>query len=100
MFQTTESHAKGKKGTSSKKNIKCFNCCKKGHYAHDCCGPGGAKEGQQPPRGQPSKGNDNATNAAASVQDGAWSAVAPGPTEVPAPSPISLPINNETDIYL
>src|SRR5882724_661639 len=99
-FQTVESHAKGKKGALPKKNIECFNCHKKGHYAHDCRGPGGAKEGQQPPRARSSKGNDNAANTAASMPDGAWSAVALGPAEVPAPSPIPLPINDETDVYL
>ena len=37
---------KGQKGAlSSKKNVKCFNCKKKGHYKSECWAPGGRKEG-------------------------------------------------------
>jgi len=50
-FQSLESCSKGKKNNPSKKDIECFNCHKKEHFAHDCHGPGGAKEGQQPSRG-------------------------------------------------
>src|SRR5882724_290778 len=53
-FQSSESCSKGKKSNSSKKDVECFNC-HKGNFAHNCCGPGGAKEGSQPSRGHPSK---------------------------------------------
>src|SRR5882724_4502905 len=98
-FQESKLHSKGKKGTSSKRDIKCFNCHKKGHYTCDCCGPGGAKEGQQPPKGWLPKGNDNTANTAATMQDGAWSAIAPRPIEVLTSVPALLPISDEADIY-
>jgi hypothetical protein len=31
-----------------KKNVKCFNCWKKGHVKADCWARGGSKEGQGP----------------------------------------------------
>ena len=68
-FQSSESRSKEKKGTS-KKDMECFNCRKKGHYARDCHGPRGEKEGQQPPKGQPPKITDSATNTSTSTQDG------------------------------
>ena len=40
---------KGRKGGSStKKNVECFNCKKKGHYKSECWAPGGGKEGEGP----------------------------------------------------
>ena len=30
-----------KKGNSSQKDVQCFNCCKRGHFACDCHGPSG-----------------------------------------------------------
>jgi len=78
-FQSLESRSKGKKSNSPRKDIECFNCHRKGHFACNFHGPSGAKEGQQPPRGHPVKVNTNAANAAASVQDSTWSAIAPEP---------------------
>src|SRR5882724_3543616 len=74
-FQSLESHSKGKKNNSPQKDIEYFNCHKKGHFACDCHGPRGAKEGQQPPRRHPAKANNNATNATASVQNSTWSTI-------------------------
>src|SRR5882724_2802453 len=72
----TDGCKKGKKINSSKRDIKCFNCHKRGHFAHDFHGPSGAKEGQHPSKGKLSKGADSTVNTAAPIQDSAWSAVA------------------------
>jgi hypothetical protein len=47
-FYSNDSTKDHKGGSSSKKNIKCHNCKKKGHYKSDCWAPGGGKEGQGP----------------------------------------------------
>jgi hypothetical protein len=47
-FYSNDSGKEQKGGSSSKKNIKCHNCHKKGHYKSECWAPGGGKEGQGP----------------------------------------------------
>ena len=64
---------KGGKGSSSKdlkkKNVKCYNCHKKGHYKHDCWLPGRGKEGQGPKqKGKGKQKSDNKEMAAASTE--------------------------------
>jgi len=100
-LHTSDACNKPKKGTSSKRDIECFNCRKKGHFAHDCRGPGGAKEGQHPSKGHAPRVNDSAANAATSMQDGAWSAVIPGPIEITILEPLlSSPwIDDDDDAY-
>jgi len=56
--------------------------------------------GQQPPKGWPPKGNDNAANATATKQDGAWSAIALGPIEVLTSDPALSLVSDKADIYL
>ena len=77
--------------------IKCYNCCKKGHYKSECWAKGGNKEGQHPPRrsdntdcnnsncnnnhdsnhnnhnSNNNQGNDNANSANADIE--AWAAI-------------------------
>ena len=77
-LHVTDGLKKGKKNNSSNRDIECFNCHKKGHFACDCCGPGGAKEGQHPSKGRSSKGADSTANSATPVQGGTWSAIAFG----------------------
>ncbi len=38
------------KGKTSKRDIECFNCKKRGHVKADCWAKGGGKEGQEPKR--------------------------------------------------
>ena len=42
-----------------RRNTKCYNCHKKGHYKSDCWAKGGDKEGQRPPR---RNNNDSSTD--------------------------------------
>src|SRR5882724_461976 len=78
-FQVADLKSKGKKVKRPKKDIKCFNCHKRGHFSHHCYGLGGTKEGQGPcskkNRQKPREGSANSTN---DVPDGAWSAVLTG----------------------
>ena len=74
-LQSAEQKKPGKKNRTAKKDVECFNCHKKGHFSHNCHGPGGAKEGQPLPKKQSSKSKDNTANAVTNTQDGAWSAV-------------------------
>ena len=48
-----------KKKKTSKKDVECFNCKKRGHMKADCWAPGGGKEGQGPKK----KGQDGAASA-------------------------------------
>ena len=75
-LRVLDGHKKGKKTNMSKRDIECFNCHKKGHFAHDCRSPGGAKEGQHPSKGRSQKVVDSTANTTMPVQDGTWSAVA------------------------
>ena len=46
-----------------KRNVKCYNCHKMGHYKSDCWAKGGDKEGQRPSRRNDSdSSNDNYGN--------------------------------------
>ena len=49
---SNDSEKGNKGGSSSKKNVECYNCGKKGHIKKDCWAEGGGKEGQ----GQKQKG--------------------------------------------
>ena len=51
---------KGKKGgSSSKKDVECYNCRKKGHLKKDCWAEGGGKAGQGPKQKGKGKGKGN-----------------------------------------
>src|SRR6202522_289469 len=56
-----------KEGSSSKKNVKCYNCKKKGHYKSECWAPGGGKEGQGP--NQKGKGKAKAKETAGMAKE-------------------------------
>src|ERR1700678_1487854 len=59
---------KGRKGgSSSKKNVECYNCKKKGHYKSECWAPGGGKEGQGP--NQKEKGKAKAKETAGTAKE-------------------------------
>jgi hypothetical protein len=47
-FYSNDTEKDWKGGSSSKKNVVCHNCKKKGHYKSDCWAKGGGKEGQGP----------------------------------------------------
>jgi gag-polypeptide of LTR copia-type len=49
----------GQGGSSSRSDIECYNCRKKGHKKEDCWAKGGGKEGQGPKR----KGKERANHA-------------------------------------
>ena len=50
-----------------KKNVKCYNCKKKGHYKTECWAPGGGKEGQGP--NQKGKGKAKAKETAGMAKE-------------------------------
>ncbi|THG94474.1 hypothetical protein EW026_g7010 [Hermanssonia centrifuga] len=54
-----------------KRNIKCFNCKKKGHVKAECWAPGGGKEGQGPRKGK-SKDTAAAAKEEETSVDFAW----------------------------
>ena len=66
---------KGKTSQKSNKDIKCFNCHKKGHKKINCWAKGGGKEGQGPQsklkKEEPKKETANATDEG----EGVWMAV-------------------------
>jgi len=92
-FQAADSKNKGKKAKEPKKDIECFICHKRGHFSHDCYGPGGGKEGQGPcskKNGQkPGESSANLTNDA---PNGTWSAILTGPIVKP---PAGIPYDND-----
>ena len=45
---SNDSEKGNKGGSSSKKNVECYNCGKKGHIKKECWAEGGGKEGQGP----------------------------------------------------
>lgn len=51
------------KGKKSKRNVKCYNCHRKGYYKADCWEEGGGKAGQGPK----GKGREKLKEAAAST---------------------------------
>ena len=66
--------SKDRKG--SKRDIKCFNCHKKGHKKGDCWAKGGGKEGQGPKskKGKDGQGGGDSASTAAEVKEGVWMA--------------------------
>lgn len=70
-FYSTDK-AKGK----SRRNVKCFNCKKKGHYKSDCWVSGGGKEDQGPKaRGKDSKESAAIAKDGQSLTESAWMAI-------------------------
>ena len=63
-----------KKKKTSKKDVECFNCKKRGHMKADCWAPGGGKEGQGPKK---KKDKDSAASADQQEQPDieAWAAI-------------------------
>ena len=67
-FYSNDSSKGQKGGSSSKKEGKCHNCGKKGHWKKDCWQEGGGKEGQGPKqkaKKEKDKGKGKDTAAAA-----------------------------------
>jgi gag-polypeptide of LTR copia-type len=61
-----------KKKGKDKKNMECFNCCKKEHYKSKCHAPGGGQEGKGPKQGKGAK--NDATPAEEEVLE-AWATI-------------------------
>jgi hypothetical protein len=68
-FYSNDSGKGRKGGSSSKKNVECFNCKKKGHYKADCWAEGGGKAGQGPKGKGNSKGKEKETAATAKEKE-------------------------------
>jgi transposase InsO family protein len=71
-FYSNDSGKGQKGGSSSKKNVECHNCHKKGHYKSECWAPGGGKEGQGPRQKGKAKAKTNdkkEAGAAAETKD-------------------------------
>ena len=69
MFGASDRSKGSSKKGGSKKDVECFNCHKKGHYAADCWAKGGGKEGQGP---RNKKKKESASSAKVHEADGIW----------------------------
>jgi hypothetical protein len=68
-FYSNDAEKGRKGGSSSKKNVECHNCKKKGHYKSDCWAKGGGKEGQGPNQKGKRKGKEKEKDAATVAQE-------------------------------
>jgi hypothetical protein len=67
-FYTNEGSSKSQKG-GLKKDVKCYNCHKKGHHKADCWAEGGEKEGQGPKMKGREKGKAKEMTAAVAAKE-------------------------------
>ena len=77
-FSAEGASQSGKSG--GRKDVKCHNCGKKGHFKADCWAKGGGKEGQGPKKRDDKKGGSGGTSAGAATtdsdkEDGVWAVV-------------------------
>ncbi|KDR80970.1 hypothetical protein GALMADRAFT_241535, partial [Galerina marginata CBS 339.88] len=78
---STDSGKGRRGGGGSKRDVECFNCGKRGHFAADCWAEGGGKEGQGPRGRGKAKGSSKEAAAATAKareeeeEDAAWFAL-------------------------